>query len=47
VGLEAPKPLEAARKLCILVSRPVRDLIEKVVGNAMLKGKRRGAPEPR
>jgi hypothetical protein len=25
----------------------VRDLIEEVVGNAMLKGKRRGAPEPR
>jgi hypothetical protein len=40
-------PLKAAGKLCLLVSRPVRDLVGKVAGNAVPKGQRRGAPEPR
>jgi hypothetical protein len=43
----APVPLEAAGKLGLLVSRPVRDLVRKVVGNVVPKGQRRGAAEPR
>jgi hypothetical protein len=34
-------------KLCLLVSRLVHDLVGKVDGNAMPKGQRQGAPEPR
>jgi hypothetical protein len=47
VGLGASEPLEAAGKLCLLVSRLMRDLVGKVAGNAVPKGQRRGAPEPR
>ena len=45
--LGASKPLEATGKLYLLVSRPVRDLILKVAGNAVPKGQHQGAPEPR
>ena len=38
VGLEAPEPLEATGKLCLLMSHPMRDLVEKVAGNVMHKG---------
>jgi hypothetical protein len=47
VGLGAPEPLEATGKLCLFVSRLVRDLVEKVATNAVPKGQRRGAPKPR
>ena len=47
VGPRASEPLEAAEKLCLLVSRPMRDLVRKVAGNAVPKGQRRGAPKPR
>jgi hypothetical protein len=39
-GLGALEPLEDAEKLCLLVSHPMRDLIEEVVGNAVHKGQR-------
>jgi hypothetical protein len=45
-GPRSPKPLEAARKLCLLVSCPMCDLVRKVAGNAVPKGQHRGAPEP-
>jgi hypothetical protein len=47
VGLEAPKSLEAAGKLCLLMSRPMRDLVRKVAGNAMPKGQHQETPEHR
>ena len=37
-GPGSPEPLEAVVKLCLLVSRPVRDLVGEVAGNAMPKG---------
>jgi hypothetical protein len=46
-GPIASEPLEAIGKLCLLVSRPVPDLVRKVAGNVMPKGQRQGAPEPR
>jgi hypothetical protein len=39
-GLGALEPLEDAEKLCLLVSHPMRDLVEEVVGNAVHKGQR-------
>jgi hypothetical protein len=47
VFLEVKEPLEVVGKLCLLVSRPVRDLVGKVAGNTVPKGQCRGAPEPR
>jgi hypothetical protein len=47
MGPGAFEPLEATRKLCLLVSRPVHDLVRRVAGNAVPKGHRRGATEPR
>ena len=44
MGLGSSEPLEAVGKLCILVSRPVRDLVMKVAGNAVPKGQRQGSP---
>jgi hypothetical protein len=46
MGPGASEPLEAAGKLCLLMSRSVRDLIGKVTGNAVPKGQHRGTPEP-
>jgi hypothetical protein len=43
-GPGASESLKAAGKLCLLVSRPVRDLVGKVVGNVVPKGQRRGPP---
>jgi hypothetical protein len=43
----ASEPLEDMGKLCLLVSRPVRDLVGKVAGNVVPKGQHRGALEPR
>jgi hypothetical protein len=47
VGLRAPEHLEATGKLCLLVSRPVCDLVGKVANNAIPKGQHRRASEPR
>jgi hypothetical protein len=44
-GLGAPEPMEAAEKL-LLVSRPMRDLVEGVVDSTALTGRCLGAPEP-
>jgi hypothetical protein len=43
----ASVPLEAMGKLCLLMSRPVRDLVRKVADNVVPKGQRRGVLEPR
>jgi hypothetical protein len=40
MGLGASEHLEVVGKLCLLVSRLVRDLVGKVAGNAVLKGQR-------
>jgi hypothetical protein len=45
--LGAFDPLVVAGKPCLPVSRPVRDLVRKVIGNVMAKGQRWGAPKPR
>ena len=45
VGPEAPEPLEAKGKLCILVSCPVCDPVGGAVGRAMPREWREGAPE--
>jgi hypothetical protein len=37
MGPGAFEPLEATGKLCLLVSRPVRDLVGKVANNTMPK----------
>ena len=47
MGLGDSKPLEAMGKLCHLMSRPMRDLVVEVAANAMPKGQRRGALDPR
>ena len=44
MSLGASEPLEAVVKLCLLVSRPMHDLVGKVAGNAVPKGQRQGSP---
>jgi hypothetical protein len=39
-SLGSLEPLKAMEKLCLLVSHPMRDLVEEVVGNVVHKGQR-------
>jgi hypothetical protein len=41
MGLGALKPLEAAGKLFLLMSRPMSDLVGKVAGSAVPRGSAR------